>query len=63
MVIAADTPAATLVEHAATGAKFTALGIPRVNLERLAAEAAKSPGTTVTVDAAYEIVIVALKAK
>jgi hypothetical protein len=63
MVVAEDTPAAALVEHTAEGAKFTALGIPRVNLERLDAEAAKSPGTTVTVVAAYEMIIVALKPK
>jgi len=40
------------------GMKITVLGIPRVNLDKLMDEADKSPGNTVIVKGAYEIIVV-----
>lgn len=58
MVFAANTPPAELVLKGKKGATFRALGIPRLNLERLSAKAV--PGESVDVIGGYEMIIVAL---
>ena len=58
MVFAQGTPPAALVAGASMGDTFRALGIPRLNLERLM-EKAKS-GQSVAVQAPYEMIIVGL---
>jgi hypothetical protein len=63
MVIADGTPPAALIQHATTGSRFVALGIPRVSLERIDAQTLKNPGKKVVVPAAYEMIIVALTPK
>jgi hypothetical protein len=58
MVIAGDTAPAALIQTAKKGATFTALGIPRLNLERLMEKA--ETGKSVPVQGAYEMIIVGL---
>lgn len=58
MVFAANTPPADRVRTAKKGVSFRALGIPRLNLERLAEKA--KPGESIDVLAPYEMIIVAL---
>lgn len=58
MVIVGDTPPAALIATAKKGSTFRALGIPRLNLERLM-DKAKS-GQSVDVQAPYEMIIVGL---
>lgn len=58
MVIAADTAPAALIQTAKKGSTFKALGIPRLNLERLMEKA--EPRKSVAVQGAYEMIIVGL---
>ena len=58
MVIAGGTPAAALIATAKKDATFTVLGIPRLNLERLMEKS--EAGESIPVQAAYEMIIVAL---
>ena len=60
MVFAAGTPPAALVEKAKKGAKFQALGIPRINLERLMMKADAADGEAVDVQGAYEMIVVGI---
>jgi hypothetical protein len=63
LVIADDTQAS--VAFAATspkkGTKIRVLGIPRVNLDILSEEAAGSPGETIAMKGAYEIIVVGIR--
>jgi hypothetical protein len=58
MVIVEDTAPAALIQTAKKGAAFKALGIPRLNLERLMERA--ETGKSVAVQGAYEMIIVGL---
>ena len=58
MVIAGDTQPAALIQTAKKDATFKALGIPRLNLERLM-EKAKT-GKPIPVEFPYEMIIVGL---
>lgn len=58
MVCAEGTPPAAIVGKAKKGVSFRALGIPRLNLERLAAKA--KPGESIDVQAPYEMIVVAI---
>jgi hypothetical protein len=58
MVIAGDTAPAALIQIAKKGATFKALGIPRLNLERLMEKA--EAGKSVPVQGGYEMIIVGL---
>jgi hypothetical protein len=60
MVIAAGTPPADLVAKAKKGQRYEALGIPRINLERIDAALAGHPNEDITVTGAYEMIIVGL---
>jgi hypothetical protein len=60
MVFAAGTRPASLVAKAKRGMKFRALGIPRLNLERLMAKAEAAAGEAVDVQGAYEMIIVGI---
>jgi hypothetical protein len=43
------------------GTKLRVIGIPRVNLDILMDEAVKTPGETVTVKGAYEIIVIGVR--
>ncbi len=58
MVFVKNTPPAALVGKAKKGVSFRALGIPRLNLERLSAKA--KPGESIDVQAPYEMIIAAI---
>ena len=60
MVIAGDTAAAGLIAKAKKGDRFDALGIPRLNLERIMHLADEADGEPVVVTVPYEMIIVAL---
>jgi hypothetical protein len=60
MVFAAGTPPAALIAKAKKGAKFQALGIPRLNLERLMTKAEAADGEAVDVQGAYEMIVVGI---
>ena len=60
MVFAGDTPVAELIAKAKKGARFQALGIPRLNLERLMLKAEAAAGEPVDVVGAYEMIIVGM---
>jgi len=58
MVIAGNTPPAALIQTAKKGSTFKALGIPRLNLERLMEKS--ELGESIPVQGAYEMIVVAL---
>jgi hypothetical protein len=60
MVFADDTPPAALIAKAKAGARFQALGIPRLNLERLMLKAEAADGESVDVKGAYEMIVVGI---
>jgi hypothetical protein len=60
MVFAGNTAPATIVAKAKKGAKLQALGIPRLNLERLMVKADEAKGEAVDVKGAYEMIIVGI---
>lgn len=63
MVAPDGTPPAALLAAAAKGHKFEAVGIPRINLERIEAVLAENPGVKTPVRGAYEMILVSLKKK
>jgi hypothetical protein len=60
MVFVAGTRPAALIAKAKAGSKFRALGIPRLNLERLMQKAEAANGDAVDVRGAYEMIIVGI---
>jgi hypothetical protein len=61
MVFTAGTRPAALVAKAKRGSKFKALGIPRLNLERLMMKAEAAAGEAVDVQGAYEMIVVGIE--
>ena len=61
MVAAPNTQPAAAVKALKTGGRLHVIGIPRVNLERLMAEASKTPGQPVTLKGAYEMILVGVE--
>lgn len=61
MVAAPNTHPADAVKALKAGGRLHVIGIPRVNLERLMAEASKTPGQAVNVKGAYEIILVGVE--
>ncbi len=63
LVVADTTKAATAfsAKSPKKGTKVRVIGIPRVNLDILMDEAEKSPGVTVTMKGAYEIIVIGIR--
>jgi hypothetical protein len=61
MVAAPNTAPAAAVKALKPGDRLHVVGIPRVNLERLMAEASKVGGNPVTVKGAYEMIVVGVE--
>jgi hypothetical protein len=61
MVAPDDTPPAALIAAATKGKRFEAVGIPRINLERLDRVLAENPGVKTPVRGAYEMILVSLR--
>jgi hypothetical protein len=61
MVAAPGTRPADAVSKLKTGDRLHVIAIPRVNLERLMAEATKTPGKPTTVKGAYEMILVGVE--
>ncbi len=61
MVAAPNTTPAAAVKALKPGGRLHVIGIPRVNLERLMAEASKTPGHPVTVKGAYEMILIGIE--
>ena len=60
MVFAPNTPPAAVIANCTTGATLHALGIPRVNLERVSFLTAQQPGQSFQTQLPYELVIVGI---
>jgi hypothetical protein len=61
MVAAPGTRPANAVSKLKSGDRLHVIAIPRVNLERLMAEATKTPGKAVSVKGAYEMILVGIE--
>lgn len=61
IVAAPNTTPANAVKVLKAGSRLHVIGIPRVNLERLMAEASKAGGGSVTVRSAYRMILVGVE--